>query len=348
METHDPNEVQPPQAQPTLAQAGEFGAIARWASRLWTGRGVRLGIGDDGALLEALSAPVVSCDALVEGIHFKLGWTSARDLGWKALAVSLSDLAAMGARPAAAFLSLAAPPSLELSWLDEFFAGLDECARAFACPLAGGDTTRSPGPLFLSLCAVGQLQVLDSPLRRDGARAGDLLLATGTLGDSRAALRLLQEERSSAEASIRFLLERHFRPTPRLLEIARVLQQAPQAVAAALDLSDGLAGDAAHIARASGVTLRFDYDNLPLSPALLDVAARLGWDARREALRGGEDYELLLCVRPQLASAVRAAIESCGTRATFIGRVEEQQAEPVIVQRSNGSLVAHEGSWTHF
>lgn len=349
------NSQSPPLPEPTLAQAGEFGAIARWASRLSSGSGVRLGIGDDGAILEALSAPVVSCDALVEGVHFKLNWTSARDLGWKTLAVSLSDLAAMGARPSAAFLSLAAPPSLGLGWLDEFFEGLDECARRFACPLAGGDTTRSPGPLFLSLCAVGEvlpaLQVLGGGLRRGGARVGDVVLVTGTLGDSRAGLRLLQQEdgppspRSSAESE---LLERHFRPTPRLDEIALVLDQAPNAITAALDLSDGLTGDAAHIARASNVSLRIEHDILPISSALSEVAARMGWDAREEAARGGEDYELLLCARPQAAEAVRSLIESCGTRATSIGRVEEPGEELVTVRRGDGSAVSGQGSWTHF
>ena len=339
-----------PPSEPTLAQAGEFGAISRWAGLLSTGSGVRLGIGDDGALLESLSAPVVSCDALVEGVHFRLDWTSPRDLGWKTLAVSLSDLAAMGACPSAAFLSLAAPARLELLWLDEFFAGLDECARRFGCPLAGGDTTRSPGPLFLSGCAVGQLQVLERPLRRDGAQVGDLLLVTGNLGDSGAGLRLLQEDTQREDADTRFLLERHFRPTPRLFEIARVLQQAPQAVTAALDLSDGLAGDAAHIARASKVNLRIEMDALPTSQSLRQVSARRGWDAGEQALRGGEDYELLLCVRPEQAEEVRVLIESCGTRATIIGRVEEAEtgAAAVEVRRGDGSKVKDAGSWTHF
>lgn len=348
METQDLDEPQPLENEPMLSLVGEFGAIRRWASRLSSGSGVLLGIGDDAALLQALSAPLVTCDALVEDVHFKLSWTSPRDLGWKTLAVSLSDLAAMGACPSAAFLSLAAPPSLELGWLDAFFDGLDECSRRFGCPLAGGDTTRSPGPLFLSLCAVGQGQVLGGALRRDRARVGDLLLATGTLGDSRAGLRLLQEERALQGRHESFLLERHFRPTPRLREIGRVLQQAPDAVTAALDLSDGLAGDAAHIARASKVTLRIEQDKLPLSPALLEIAARLAWDASTEALGGGEDYELLLCVRPERAQEVQAAIESCGTRATMIGQVEPQQEAPVVVQRADGSLVAGQGSWTHF
>lgn len=354
-----------PDTWATLAQAGEFGAIARWAGLLSPGAGVRLGIGDDGALLGALQAPIVSCDALVEGVHFKLGWASPRDLGWKTLAVSLSDLAAMGARPAAAFLSLAAPPSLEMSWLDEFFAGLNDCSRAFSCPLAGGDTTRSPGPLFLSLCAVGELlaplQVLGRPLRRDGARVGDAVIVTGTLGDSRAGLRLLQEQEQTPElspspsTSERFVLERHLRPTPRLLEIARVVEQAPGAISAALDLSDGLAGDAVHIARASGVTpgvtsgvtLRIEIDSLPISQALSEVSAARGWDASLEASRGGEDYELLLCVRPQQAAQVQALIEACGTRATIIGQVEELGPEPVVLRRG-GLQVVGEEAWAHF
>ena len=332
----------------TLAQVGEFGAIARWAHLLSSAKAscasVRLGIGDDGALLDSLSAPVVTWDALVEGVHFKLDWTSPLDLGWKTLAASLSDLAAMGARPAAAFLSLAAPPTITLPWLDEFYRGLGECAAAFGCPIAGGDTTRSPGPLFLSLCAAGQ--VLEQPLRRDGARAGDVLLVTGTLGDSRGGLRLLQEALPNADASSAFLLARHHRPTPRLREIAGVVAGVPGAVTAALDLSDGLAGDAAHIAGASGVSLRIEKSRLPLSPALQAVASRHNWDAGDEALRGGEDYELLLCVRPDLASSVQAAIEQCGTQATIIGRVEEGTVAVVI--ESDGSTAAAEGSWTHF
>jgi thiamine-monophosphate kinase len=337
---------------PTLAQSGEFGAIARWASLLSAGPSVRLGIGDDAAILEPLRAPAVTCDALVEGVHFRLDWTSPRDLGWKTLAVSLSDLAAMGARPSAAFLSLAAPSSLPLSWLDAFFAGLDECARAFGCPLAGGDTTRSPGPLLLSLSAVGEAQVFarhPTPITRSGARAGDVLIVTGTLGDSRAGLRLLEGGHApGADEASDFVLGRHFRPTPRLREISRVLEAVPSAVTAALDLSDGLVGDAAHIARASGLTLRFDYDALPLSPQLMQVAQHRGWDARQEALRGGEDYELLLCVRPESAPQVLEAIASCGTRATLIGSAQAQVDGPVVVLRRDGSRVTDQGSWAHF
>jgi thiamine-monophosphate kinase len=192
---------------------------------------------------------------------------------------------------------------------------------------------------------VGQLQLLGAPLLRAGALAGDVLIVTGTLGDSRAGLQLLQQAqqgRRRADASSRFVLDRHFRPTPRLREIRSVLERAPGAISAALDLSDGLAGDAAHVARASKVSLHIECDRLPLSSELEEVSRREKWDAHEEALRGGEDYELLLCVRRADASQVLDAISSCGTRATIIGQVEEGHARVLV-----DGVDAPE-SWTHF
>jgi thiamine-monophosphate kinase len=323
--------------------------IARWAAALSRSPRVAVGIGDDAAVLDNLRAPAVCCDALVEGVHFKLDWTGARDLGWKTLAVNLSDLAAMGARPVAALLSLAAPKTLGVEWLDEFYGGLDECARAFGCAVAGGDTTRSPGPLFVSACAIGE--ILGAPLLRSGARAGDALIATGTLGDSRGGLHLLQENIETANPAAQFLLGRHFRPTPRLREIEHVLQFRPGAVTAALDISDGLAGDAAHIARASGLSLRIESLALPLSPALREVAAREGWDSLEEALRGGEDYELLLCARAESAADICRLIEELGTRATIIGQAvapHDPSCPQVLVRGADGTVQPAGESWTHF
>jgi thiamine-monophosphate kinase len=322
-----------------LSSLGEFGLIARLQDSLTTRHGVRLGIGDDAAVLESLSSPIVTCDALVEGIHFRLDWTTLHDLGWKAMAVNLSDIAAMGGKPVAAFVSLALPPAFSVEQVEELYGGMEHAALIFDFTIAGGDTTKSSGPLVISITLIGNAR---HPILRSGARAGDVLLVTGTLGDSAAALVALQNDASAPEE----LLRHHHTPMPCLNEIRRALSL-EGAVHAALDLSDGLAGDAAHIARASGVTLEIDTARLPISDECLALAQTLGVNPLDWALTGGEDYELLLCVAPEQSAAVCAAIESCGTPCTVIGRVVPRETAPVMLL-DNEKREPAQGGFAHF
>lgn len=327
-----------------LSSLGEFGLIARLHEKLAQRGGVILGIGDDAAVLDALSSPVITCDALIENIHFRRDWSAPRDLGWKSLAVNVSDIAAMGGTPVAAFVCLALPRDVEVEWVEELYAGLEDAAREYDLTIAGGDTTKSPDAVMISVTLIGNAP---QPVLRSGAQVGDSLIVTGSIGDAAAGLFLLLNPTTPIEASVReTLMSRHHRPQARTSEMQAALG-VTNAVHAALDLSDGLSGDAAHISRASGVTLEIDTGRLPLSPSCCALAASAGCDALEWALSGGEDYELLLCVAPEQAEAVCKAIESCGTAATLIGRVIERESAPVMLLKNQMREPASSG-FAHF
>ncbi|MCB1942588.1 MAG: thiamine-phosphate kinase [Candidatus Accumulibacter sp.] len=263
----------------------EFDVIARYFSRP-TPQAV-LGPGDDCALLApaAGSELAISTDMLVEGSHF-LPDTDPCQLGWKALAVNLSDLAAMGATPRWALLA-GSFPEVRAVWLEAFATGFFACATHYGVDLVGGDTTR--GPLAISVQVLGALPS-GQALLRSGALVGDEVYVSGTLGDAAAALAFIAQEWRPGAEHAEYLLERFNRPRARLELGMQLLGTAT----AAIDISDGLLADAAHIAVASGVKITIDPDRLPLSPALCsceDREAIVRW-----ALTGGDDYELCFCL----------------------------------------------------
>lgn len=284
----------------------EFALIRRYFEPLGRPRPeVRLGIGDDAALLALPpgSELCITTDTLVAGRHFAAD-AAAADVGWKALAVNLSDLAAMGAAPLAYTLALTLPEADE-TWLQGLAAGLDELAAQHDLALIGGDTTR--GPLSLTLTAFGAVPA-GRALRRQGAREGDLVCVTGTLGDAALALQL----GAQAPPALR---QRLHRPQPRLA----AGQALRELASAGLDLSDGLAGDLAHLCRASGVGASVRADLLPTSAAFAAAAPA----ARHLALQaqGGDDYELCLTLPPE---RVEAATAACGLPLTVIGRITRE------------------------
>jgi thiamine-monophosphate kinase len=294
---------------------GEFELIRRHFLRTPQPEGgaVVLGIGDDCALLQPSPGHqlAVSSDMLVEGRHFFPDVDPAA-LGHKALAVNLSDLAAMGARPLGFTLALALPQA-DNDWLARFAQGLFALADAHACPLVGGDTTR--GPLNICITVFGELRP-GHALRRDAARVGDELYLSGRTGEARLALEHLRGTDWAAAGQGAELRARLERPTPR-----NALGQALAAVAgvhAAIDLSDGLAGDLGHILQASGVGAEIDLPALPVAPALraLPEAQRLEC-----LLAGGDDYELLFTGAPEARDAIAAASTGSGTPVTRIGRI---------------------------
>lgn len=240
------------------------------------------------------SALVFSTDLLFEDVHFRRKTTSARDLGWKALAVNLSDLASKGAKPLGFSLSWSLPADLEIEWVEEFLGGLDECARQFVCPLIGGDTTRG-AQVSLSLSVLGEART-NHRISRQNARAGELLLVTGNLGESALGLSYLEAEtnRSGGFESLRAqALRRHRRPVPRLREGEFLVSHG---VSAMMDLSDGVFLDVEKFATASGCGFRVEKNQLPVSQELRAAAGPVALDY---ALYGGEDYELLLSVAPE-------------------------------------------------
>lgn len=332
---------------------GEFGLIDQLSTRLTVRDGVTLGIGDDAALLNALDTPVVTTDALVENVHFRRDWigrfSSPRALGRKAMAVNVSDLAAMGARPVAAFVALAFPKDEDAAWLEELYAGFEDAARAYQFTIAGGDTVAAP-LLMLSITLIGELlpEARQRAVLRSGVQAGDALCVSGTLGDSGGGLALLLDEALGATPAPRAaLLRRHFEPTPRLEMMRTLLRTNRAAIHAAMDLSDGLRGDARHLARRSGVKLEIHAENLPLSEAAREVAAQNGLDPLDWALAGGEDYELLLAIAPDAVADLNVALEAAGhPRLTVVGEVGAGPPEVVVLE--NGVLRAGSGAWTHF
>ena len=335
-----------------VSQRGEFGLIAHLGQSLARRPGTQIGIGDDGAVLDALAHPIVTCDALIENVHFRRDWTSAFALGVKSMAVNLSDLAAMGARPVAAFVTLALPPACPSAWVEELYAGMESLAARYDFTLAGGDTTATPpqAPLaIVSVTLVGDLMraARGNPLLRSGARVGDAVCVTQTLGDSAAGLALLQApaplDEALDEAARAFLLRRHREPTPRLDAIRALLQADRAALHAALDLSDGLVGDARHIARAAGVDLEIEAERLPLSAQCRAAARALNRSPLDWALAGGEDYELCLCVAPAAVERLRAASD---VELTVVGRVVPGAGRVRILE--NGEPRPPVAAWTHF
>ena len=323
----------------------EFDLIARIRALTVQPRDdVRLGIGDDAAVLAVPPGHelVVAIDTLVDGVHFPHG-TAAADIGWKALAVNLSDLAAMGATPAWALLALTLPPSGSADALSAFVDGVAQGFAELAGParvaLVGGDTTR--GPLTISVAIHGFVPT-GTALTRRGARPGDAVLVTGMLGDAAAGLACLRDRHPDVQASDHdYLLGRLNRPTPRLAAGIALRDRA----SACIDVSDGLLADLEHLCTASGVAAELDVAQLPLSPALL---AGFGPTAAREfALAGGDDYELCFTVPEPDMAAVIAELACAGCRPTRIGRIVA--GEGVRVRAADGSWldVARKG-WDHF
>jgi thiamine-monophosphate kinase len=312
----------------------ELALIERIAARARRRSGTELGIGDDAALLSIGGTAVVTQDLLVEGVHFRRETAAARDLGHKALAVNLSDLAAMAAEPVAALVGLCLPPGVGDDAVDEIYAGMEALAARHGVTVAGGDLTAGPA-LVLAVTAVGRAASGVPTVLRSGARAGDVLCVTGALGASAAGL-LLVERPELASAVTAPVAERlraaHLRPEPRLAAGRSLARAGARAM---LDLSDGLALDAARLARASGVRAVVAPDALPLAEGVAEIAAAAGRNARRLAAAGGEDYELLAALPPD---AVEAARRAAPCPLTPVGRVEEGPPELVGVDP---------GGWEH-
>lgn len=245
-------------------------------------------IGDDCALIA--SQTLVSTDALVEGVHFRRDLMSLEQIGWKAVAVNLSDIAAMAGRPRYLFVTVCAPKDFTQNDFRSLYAGITECARQYRVIIAGGDVTASD-KLMLSLTVIGDVHE-NGCLMRAGAKAGDVIIATGDFGASRAGLgRLLDGETSRSGHA----LERHIRPLPRLSE-AWTLVSKTGSTGALMDASDGLADALLQIARASSVGLMIELGSIPIHEETKKIAAAAGADPIDWALYGGEDYELVGCI----------------------------------------------------
>ncbi len=313
---------------------GELALIEsiRLASAARTMGRVRLGIGDDCAILRPPSGHevLVTTDFCLEGRHFRRDWHTAESAGHRCIARGLSDLAAMGAKPLAAFLSLALPTGTERKWVNGFFRGLRGLADQFAVPLAGGDTAQSPSEHILAdIVLVGSV-LAGKALRRSGARSGDLLYVTGSLGGSAAELTSLHVGTGSNQG------EEHPQnfPAPRLAVGAALLRRG--LATACIDVSDGLSSDLKHLCEASGVSVEVELAKVPIHP-LAEGRIEL-------ALHGGEDYELLFAARPGAAVPRRIA----GVAVTQIGTfVERGRTLMVKVDERGRRTRLDAGGWEH-
>jgi thiamine-monophosphate kinase len=315
----------------------EFDLIDRYFRDLTQGRGdVALGAGDDCALLEVPAGRqlAVTIDTLVEGVHFAVG-ADAESLGYKALAVNLSDLAAVGAEPAWVTLALTLP-RVDQSWLDAFSRGFGSLACEHAVALVGGDTTR--GPLSITVQAHGFVEP-GAAMLRSGARPGDLVYVTGTLGDAGLALMVQQGMFTSPEHLV-FLRRRLQRPVPRI-EAGRMLRGL---ASAAVDVSDGLASDLGHILRASGCGATVHLAQLPLSAALREYVHDTGdWSP---VMSAGDDYELCAVIPAHRQGEAAALAEQLDCGLTWIGMIEKTTGLRCVT--ADGGLVDASSGYDHF
>jgi len=320
----------------------EFDIIRRYFARPSRDPDVLIGVGDDAAVLSIHGRIAVTVDTLLEGVHFLPG-APPDSIGHRALAVSLSDVAAMGARPRWATLALTLADA-DAGWLEAFAAGFFALADRYGVTLVGGNLTK--GPLAITVEVTGDFPDGAAPLTRAGARSGDDVYVTGTLGDAAGGLERLAAsgwdscaaERDDAGPEAE-LVERYLRPTPRV-EAGRALAGL---ATAAIDVSDGLASDLDHICAASGCGAEIDVESLPLSAALESVFGTD--DALRLALSGGDDYELCFTASPDARDRIADALAACGTPIRRIGRIKDGQG---IEWRRGGRRVSPQAGYLHF
>lgn len=312
-----------------LADLGEFGFIGTIAARAARHAGVSIGIGDDAAATVPTPGMTLltTADLLAEGVHFDLAWSDPHTLGRKSLAVNLSDIAAMGGIPRYALLSLAVPADVPLEFLDRFMAGFLQQAERFGVSLIGGDTSASRGGLFISVTLMGE-QLPRLIVTRSGAKPGDLICVSGTLGDSALGLELVRGgERCGAAVG------RHLDPEPRVgLGLALAEAAIPSAM---IDISDGLIADLGHVLRLSGAGGRVSLADLPLSREYREQGGRYGADPYALCLGGGEDYELLFTLPSQRLEEAQTLGRAAGVPVSVIGE---------IVAETGVCLVAPDGS----
>ncbi len=317
------------------ARPGEFELIAELFAPLTRGSPAALGLQDDAALvrLRAGQELVVTSDGLVQGVHF-LATDPPDTIARKALRVNLSDLAAKGAEPIGYFLTLMLPQDRSFDWIKAFCGGLASDGERFDVPLLGGDTTSTPGPLALSVTALGVVP-RGGMIHRSGAKAGDLVFVSGTLGDAGAGLELAQTAKSEPAE----LIARYRVPEPRLR-----LGQALRGIASAgLDVSDGLIADLGHIADVSGVGIVVEAERLPLAPA---VRRLWGQEAAVRAAVCGDDYELAFTAPATQRARVLAAAMATDTAVAEIGRVDGSSGVSLLAQGRLQPLAS--GGWRHF
>jgi thiamine-monophosphate kinase len=327
--------------------SGEDRLIAKYFKPLATAPGA-LGLSDDAAFYAPPEGHdlVLTTDAIVSGIHF-LPDDPPETVARKALRVNLSDLAAKGARPAGCLLTLALPEGTGHGWLHPFMSGLQSDCDLYACPLYGGDTVRTDGPLWVSVTAFGILP-RGTMVKRAGARPGDMVVVTGTIGDGALGLRLLREPDhigrwSLSDDEAGHLAGRYRVPQPRtaMTDAVRML------ASAAMDVSDGLVGDLGKLCEVSGVSARIEVERFPLSPAAARALAAAP-DLIEAIATGGDDYEILAAVPADRMAAFRELALAAAVTVTEIGEIVAGREAPQVIDADGKGLAFARGSFSHF
>jgi thiamine-monophosphate kinase len=326
---------------------GEFALIERFRALVpASGAGVLTGIGDDTAVLRVRdgAALLATCDVQVEGVHFTREHCAPADVGWRALAVNLSDIAAMGGTPRYALVSLLIPPSVAAAALEELYRGLADLARRHGVTVVGGNVSGTPGPLAVDITVLGEVE---QAARRGGARPGDGIWMTGHAGKA-AAGRFLRGHPDAAVPGREALEAAYCRPVPRI-SAGRVLGALARSgvVTAMIDTSDGTAGDLLHLAEASRVGVRLDARRLPAPRGLAEAARAAGVDPDEWLLGGGEDYELLFTAAPSFGQQAGETAAAAGIGLTRIGEVLAEGDGRTVLTAAGEVRPLRPAGWDH-
>ena len=331
-----------------VRELGEFALLARLQRRLKQADApsVVRGIGDDCAVLRPADGHdlLVTTDTQEEGVHFRRDWSTPADIGWRCLAVNVSDIAAMGGVPLGAVVALSLPETLAVTFVEAMYDGMSALAEAYDCPIIGGNISKSTERLSVTITVLGSTPQ-DTAAYRASARAGDIIWVTGDLGAAKAGLEALIHPQSVAGLPTDAVLARYRRPRPRLREAPFLRQHGARSL---IDLSDGLSSDLTHVCEASGLGAQLHAKDIPISDETRQVARALGLDALTMALHGGEDFELCLTAPPDAAEALEQGFHNqfdCAL--TRIGTI--QAGAGVALCHSDGGeapLIA--GGYDHF
>lgn len=329
---------------------GEFGLIERIKSKFsFSHRDIIKGIGDDASVTRIRDGRLLlsTSDTLIEDVHFDLRFIPAYSLGKKALAVNISDIAAMGGIPRFFLISLGIPPEISVEFIDEFMSGLQEAARSFQTYAVGGDTSFSPEKLIINITVLGEI-FPGYETYRDNANIGNQIFVTGTLGDSALGLEILMSRNDLSMVEERFngLVERHYGPTPRVTEGRLIAEN--RIASAMIDVSDGLISDLGHICRESKVGAKIRLEKLPLSEAFQQYCREVTDNPMDLPLNGGEDYELLFTVDKRNVDTLNKIRPRLQTKVTQIGEIVEQAKGITVLNDSGQRYTVKRKGFDHF
>ena len=325
-----------------IKDIGEFNLIRRMSAGLVpTGRPVVAGIGDDSAALHppAGRLQLVTTDMLVENVHFRLDFAEPFQIGWRSLAVNISDIAAMGGEPTYAFVSIGLPRETTVEFVDELYSGMQKMAADYSVDIVGGDTVSAP-QMVINVALLGEVEE-ENLVLRSGAKPGNALVVTGDLGGSEAGLTILKHG-LQIEGT-----QKHLMPVPRVRE-GRLLAKSGF-VTAMIDVSDGLASETHHICEESGTGAKLYANNIPLSHNVRPAAKATGRKPHDLALYGGEDFELLFACQPdKVSSLAEDILRACGTPLTAVGEIVEMSNGITIEDASGKTVPLKQRGYDHF